>query len=347
MSHKAKRILSEFSKELKNNVWVISIFSVILGAIVIIFPGLTLVSKIIICIMILIVPIWCIIVVLRKKHIEIPTMFEENPNVDNTLFTRFMESNGITFDNKLVNNDIKSLSIGLIKNINPRASKEPDDWKNAWNEMVKNWEDLEKQVRAKINKGIGYIVFPHVPMALAFVLGASVNLRRPIRLYHFQEDSFYPVLRIQSRKYLFPENISDKFEPPNICNNFNQNSSTNNKKLDVYISIGRHKIDPIQYSQNCHYIILEYDNLNPEIVWLPYVQHIVKIVNELINNYKEINIRLITPSVIAFSLGMAFSRSQNITVSTYLDNNYSQIFSLKTIETEYPLDSEQKRLPFS
>jgi len=48
MSHKTKRILSEFSKELNNNVWVISIFSVILGAIVIIFPGLTLLSKIII-----------------------------------------------------------------------------------------------------------------------------------------------------------------------------------------------------------------------------------------------------------------------------------------------------------
>lgn len=347
MSHKAKRILSELSKELKNNVWVISIFSVIIGAIVIIFPGLTLVSKIIICTIILIVLIWCIIVALRKKHIEIPIMFEENPHVDNTLFTRFVESNGITFDNKLVNNDIKSLSIGLIKNKNPRASKEPDDWKKAWNEMVKNWEDLEKQVRAKIDKGVGYIVFPHVPMALAFVLGAAVNLRRPIRLCHLQEDLFYPVLRIQSRKYLFPDKISHKYEPPEIYNNFNQNSSTNNKKLDVYISIGRHKIDPIQYSQNCHYIILKYDNLNPEIVWLPYVQHIVKIVNGLINNYKEVNIRLITPSVIAFALGMAFSRSQNITVSTYLDNNYFQVFSLKTIETEYPLDSEQKRLPFS
>ena len=347
MSHKAKRILSELSKELKNNVWVISIFSVIIGAIVIIFPGLTLVSKIIICIIILIVLIWCIIVALRKKHIEIPIMFEENPHVDNTLFTRFVESNGITFDNKLVNNDIKSLSIGLIKNKNPRASKEPDDWKKAWNEMVKNWEDLEKQVRTKIDKGVGYIVFPHVPMALAFVLGASVNLRRPIRLYHFQEDLFYPVLGIQSRKYLFPENISHKYEPPKIYNNFDQNSSTNYKKLDVYISIGRHKIDPIQYSQNCYYIILKYDNLNPEIAWLPYVQHIVKIVNGLINNYKEVNIRLITPSVIAFALGMAFSRSQNITVSTYLDNNYFQVFSLKTIETEYPLDSEQKRLPFS
>lgn len=347
MSHKAKRILSEFSKELKNIVWIFSIFSVIIGAIVIIFPGLTLVSKIIIIIIILIVFIWCIIIVLRKKHIEIPIMFEENLHVDNTLFTRFIESNGITFDNKLVNNDIKSLSIGLSKNKNPRASKEPNDWKKAWNEMVENWEDLEKQVRAKIDKGIGYIVFPHVPMALAFVLGASVNLRRPIRLYHFQEDSFYPVLRIQSRKYLFPENISDKYEPPKIYNNFDQNSSANNKKLDVYISIGRHKIDPIQYSQNCHYIILEYDNLNPEIIWLPYVQHIVKIVNELINNYKEVNIRLITPSVIAFALGMAFSRSQNISVSTYLDNNYFQVFSLQTIEIEYPLDSVQKRLPFS
>jgi len=345
MSHKTKRILSEFSKELNNNVWVISIFSVILGAIVIIFPGLTLLSKIIICIIILIVLIWCIIVVLRKKHIEIPIMFEENTNVNDSLFGRFI--NEMNFDAKLVNNDIKSLSIGLIDNKNPRASKEPDDWKKAWNEMVENWEDLEKQVRAKIDKGIGYIVFPHVPMALAFVLGASVNLRKPIRLYHFQEDSFYPTLKIKSRKCLFPEEISDKYEPPEIYNNFDQNSSTNNKKLDVYISIGRHKVDPIQYSQNCHYIILEYDNLNPEIVWLPYVQHIVKIVNRLINNYKEVNIRLITPSVIAFSLGMAFSRSQNITVSTFLDNNYFQVFSLKTIETEYPLDSEQKRLPFS
>lgn len=348
MSYRTKRILSESWVELKNNFLpVIFFLNLILGFIIRLFPKLTLLSNIFIVIAIAMFFFWAIKIALRKKHIEIPIMFEENPHVDNTLFTRFMESNGITFDKRLVNNDTKSLSIGFIKNKNLRASKEPDDWKKAWNEMVENWEDLEKQVRAKIDKGIGYIVFPHVPIALAFVLGASVNLRRPIRLYHFQEDSFYPVLRIQSRKYLFPEKISDKYEPPKIDNNFKQDLLTNVTKLDVYISIGRHKIDPIQYSQNCHYIILEYDNLNPEIVWLPYVQHIVKIVNGLINKYKEVNIRLITPSVIAFALGMAFSRSQNITVSTHLENNYFQVFSLKTIETEYPLDSEQKRLPFS
>jgi len=348
MSYRTKRIFSDIWGALINKILpVIALLNIILGVIIRSFPKLTLISDIFFLSALVVFFLWVIKIILQKKHIEIPIMFEENLLVDNTLFIRFIESNGITFDNKLVNNDIKSLSIGLIDNKNPRASKEPDDWKKAWNEMVENWEDLEKQVRAKIYKGIGYIVFPHVPMALAFVLGATVNLRRPIRLYHFQEDSFYPVLRIQSRKYLFTEKISDKYEPPEIYNNFDQNSSTNNKKLDVYISIGRHKIDPIQYSQNCHYIILEYNNLNPEIVWLPYVQHIVKIVNGLINNYKEVNIRLITPSVIAFALGMAFSRSQNITVSTYLDNNYFQVFSLKTIETEYPLDSEQKRLPFS
>ena len=348
MSNRTKRILSESWVVLINKIFpVIALLNIILFLVRSLFPKLTLISDIFFVSVIVMFFFLAIKIVLGKKHIEIPIMFEENPHVDNTLFTRFMESNGITFDNKLVNNDVKSLSIGLIENKNPRASKEPENWKKAWNEMVKNWEDLEKQVRTKIDKGVGYIVFPHVPMALAFVLGASVNLRRPIRLYHFQEDLFYPVLRIQSRKYLFPENISNKYEPPDIYNNFNQNTSTNNIKLDVYISIGRHKIDPIQYSQNCHYIILEYDNLNPEIVWLPYVQHIVKIVNGLINNYKEVNIRLITPSVIAFALGMAFSRSQNITVSTYLDNNYFQVFSLKTIETEYPLDSKRKRLPFS
>ena len=348
MSYRTKRILSESWVVLTNKILpVIALLNIILFLIKSLFPKLTLISDIFFISLIVMFFLLAIKIALGKKHIEIPIMFEENLHVDNTLFTRFMESNGITFDNKLVNNDIQSLSIGLIKNKNPRVSKEPDDWKKAWNEMVENWEDLEKQVRSKINKGIGYIIFPHVPMALAFVLGASVNLRRPIRLYHFQEDSFYPVLKIQSRNYFFPEKISDKYKPPEIYNNFDQNSSTNNKKLDVYISIGRHKVDPIQYSQNCHYIILEYDNLNPEIVWLPYVQHIVKIVNGLINKYKEVNIRLITPSVIAFSLGMAFSRSQNITVSTFLDSNYFQVFSLKTIETEYPLGSSQKRLPFS
>jgi len=348
MSYRTKSILSEFWRVLINKILpAIVLIGIISGVIIVLFPNLTIGIYIFFAIVIAMFFLLAIKIAFRKKHIEIPIMFEENLHVDNTLFTRFMESNGITFDNKLVNNDIKSLSIGLIKNKNPRASKEPDDWKKAWNEMVKNWEDLEKQVRAKIDKGVGYIILPHVPMALAFVLGAAVNLRRPIRLYHLQEDLFYPVLRVQSRKYLFPDKISYKYEPPEIYNNFNQNSSTNNKKLDVYISIGRHKIDPIQYSQNCHYMILEYDNLNPKIDWLPYVQHIVKIVNGLINNYKEVNIRLITPSVIAFALGMACSRSQNITVSTYLENNYFQVFSLKTIETEYPLGSSKKRLPFS
>jgi len=346
MSHKAKRILSESWVELKNNFLpVISFLTLILGIITRFFPKLTLLGNIIIVIAIVMFFFSAFTVVLRKKHIEIPIMFDENTNVNDSLFGRFI--NEMNFDAKLVNNDIKSLSIGLIENKNPRASKEPDDWKKAWNEIMKKWEELEKQVRSKIDKGIKYIVFPHVPIPLSFALGASVNLRRPIRLYHYQEDSFYPVLRIQSRKYLFPEKISDKYRPPEIYNNFDQNLSTNDKKLDVYISIGRHEINPIQYSQNCHFIILKYDNLNPEIVWLPYVQHIVKIVNGLINNYKEVNIRLITPSVIAFALGMAFSRSQNITVSTYLDNNYFQVFSLKTIENEYPLGSGKKRLPFS
>jgi len=296
--------------------------------------------------MFIILVITTIIKVMREIHTEVPIMFEENPG-GGTLCgdgDSFVDSISPKFNERL----IKKNDLCLKCNKNPRGSTNEDDWKNTWDYILGKWEQVEKTVLGRTYRSIKYLIFPHVPIPLSFILGASVDLRRTVKLYHYQDMLFYCVLDIRSRSCLFPNKVSRRCPAPRTSDNFSVNPKPKNeKKVDVYIIIGRHEFEPTRYTHDCYYYWAKYDDLKPGINWLPYVQNIISKVNKIITKYDEVNIRLVVPSVVAFALGMAFSRNQNITVSTFLNSDYHTIFSFKYIETDYPLGGKNKRLPFT
>jgi hypothetical protein len=79
--------------------------------------------------------------------------------------------------------------------------------------------------------------------------------------------------------------------------------------------------------------------LEPTDDWLPYVQQIVQKASPLISKYQNVEICLRCPDVIAFALGIAFSRNPSLKVCAFFNNKtYGPVLSLSEIE---------KKLPFS
>lgn len=66
------------------------------------------------------------------------------------------------------------------------------------------------------HEGFCYHIYPHIVLPLAFALGASVNLRRPLRplvLYHCQnQEKFYRVIDLKD-----PREVSYKPETNTIA----------------------------------------------------------------------------------------------------------------------------------
>ena len=285
-----------------------------------------------------------------KNPAVIPIMFDESSEGAERLFNDFIMKSGIHNHFKRVNDYITS-RLYFYPSSNPRNSKDIMDWNKAWNELLKPWESMDEELNGKhiAVDGREYNIFPHVILPLSFALGASIGLRCPLKLYHFQNKNYYCVLKIPSRDALFPEKLPSISPPDIIPEKFSK--SKNKLILHIFVS-ERHKseinFDAHPDHENADNIALYYSALKPDKDWLPYLQWIVKKINdELAVKYDKIDVCLAVPSVIAFALGMAFSRKSRITVCHWTGNEYLPVFSLESIEKEYPLDKEKKRLPFT
>lgn len=227
-----------------------------------------------------------------------------------------------------------------ISRPNIRESNNLDDWVAVWRELVREWErEVEqKLMRTFISEKCCYHLFLHLPLALSFALGAAVDLRRSVILYHRQQYSFYPVFNLTNPRRLF-ENPKESINPPMHLSN-PDNPPSSEKLILLLIAItDRHDVTWNVHpdAQNSRFEKLVYSfALNPKDDWLPYVQHIYQKANSLIVNFERVDICLICPSVVAFALGMAFSRNSKISVCNWFNNQYIPVFSLEEIERRLP-----------
>jgi len=223
-----------------------------------------------------------------------------------------------------------------------RTSKDERLWHAAWTELVDNWEHhLDRPLSTPFaSEGRCYHIFPHIVLPLAFALGASVNLRRRIVLYHSQGEQFYKAVDLSRPRSLLED--TDKSVPPPKKEPKSFAGLPKAKKLILHVFISsRHSV---QFQSHADYktaanAALRYDfDLNPDEDWLPYLQHLVSEARSLVNKYEEVVLCLSCPAVIAFGLGMALSRNSKITVCHWLNNEYVPVFSLSNIEKNLPFD---------
>ena len=288
---------------------------------------------------------------LIEKSLLIPIMFTEetDKNTSHNMYETFVQSDrklnrGSKLLRKIPDIRFQDPVISLGKS-NPRNSHDPEDWILAWDELLKEWDngiDSKLMERPLSNEGCCYHIFPHVALPLAFALGASVNLRRPLVLYHYQsfDNKFYKVLDLKDpREVIYePESSAPVIPPKTIPENINLDGG---KKLILHIIISARHIENFHlhedYPNATNVAIVYPTDLTPKDNWLPYVQEIVQRAKPLIHRYEDVEVCLICPSVVAFALGMAFSRKGSLKVCHYFsDGKYRPVFPLSEIEIHPP-----------
>jgi len=286
-----------------------------------------------------------------EKSLLIPIMFTEETdnNTSHNMYESFVRSdkklnNGSKLLEKIPSMRFKDPVIRLGKS-NPRNSHDPEDWILAWDELLNEWNngiDRELMERPLSNEGCCYHIFPHVALPLAFALGASVNLRRPLVLYHYQsfDNKFYKVLDLKDPREVIYECDTNVpiVSPKTIPENLNLNGG---KRLILHIIISARHVENFQLHEehlNATNVAIVYNtDLSPKDDWLPYVQEIVQRAKPLIHLYEDVDVCLICPSVVAFALGMAFSRKGSLKVCHYFsDGKYRPVFPLTKIESNPP-----------
>jgi len=341
-------VLRNFYEELKDKYWVIGLIIGIISM-VLIWDRLQDFVRIPLLVVVILLVGYLIYLSFIRKYLKIPILFEESSNNAEGLFKDFIMKTKLDNNSKNVSKYIKS-HLYFCPFSTPRNSKDLNDWKEAWNELVKSWESLDNELTGThiAIDGWEYHIFPHVVLPLSFALGASIGLRCPLNLYHFQNKNYYMVLKIPSRNALFPDK-PPSINPPEVIP---EHFSTSKEKLILYIFVSERHKNEIKFDahpdhKDADNVALYYSAIKPDKDWLPYVQWIIKKANELTGKYKNIDICAAVPSVIAFALGMAFSRTPKIRICHWTGSEYIPVFSLETIEKEYPLNEKEKRLPFT
>ena len=286
-----------------------------------------------------------------EKSLLIPIMFTEETdnNTSHNMYEGFVRSdrklnNGSKLLRKIPSMRFKDPVIKLGKS-NPRNSYDPEDWILAWDELLKEWDNgIDRDLIEKpfSSEGCCYHIFPHIALPLAFALGASVNLRRPLVLYHYQsfENKFFKVLDLKDpREVIYEPDANVPIIPPKTTpEDLNLDGG---KKLILHIVISARHVENFQLHEdylNATNVAIIYDtDLDPKEDWLPYVQEIVQIAKPLIHRYEDVDVCLICPSVVAFALGMAFSRKGSLKVCHWFsDGKYRPVFPLSEIESHPP-----------
>lgn len=285
--------------------------------------------------------------VLRKKRqpFAVPIMFTEETNKlkSRNMFNSYLQaaklSRSANVLEKLTQVKIDDLIIRLDRR-NPRDSNETQDWIDVWAELLSEWQDIDRESIEEpfTTEGRCYHIFPHVILPLAFALGASVNLRRSLVLYHIQDEQFYNVFDLHNPREIIQGGDST-VKPPELIPS-NLDALPKKDKLILHILMSTRHVENFQAHvdyRNADNVALAYHfDLDPATNWVPYVKQIFQHAKPLIAQYRQVEICLICPSVVAFALGMAFSRTPNLTVCHKFDSSYQPVFPLSQIEHQLP-----------
>jgi len=284
----------------------------------------------------------------RHRPIDVPLMFTtlQDRNAARSEWGRFLTASRLNSSVKLIEqvSSVREEDLLIRLDQDPKSSPNPEDWRRAWQELIREWEkEVDRQLKRDLpaEERFCYHILPHVWLPLSFALGASVGLRRPIVLYHRQEGEFFKVMDLSEPRRLFHEPDETIGKPERVPEDWV--SLPEGGKLILHIGItDRHSFPEFsahQDHQNATSAGLVYRlTLDPETEWLGYVQWLYREAKELLGKYQQVDLCIASPSVIAFALGMAFSRTPKVTVCDYQNDKYVQVFSLSEIEKKLPFD---------
>lgn len=281
----------------------------------------------------------------RSRPLATPLVFttESSREVARQMFVRFVASQRLSVKPIETIHRLQASDLVISLHRNPYNSPNPADWEEAWRDLLKEWEkEVDQRLRSTLlpDEQVCYHIFPHLWLPLAFAMGASVDLRRSIVLYHRQEDRFYRVLDLTYPRRLFEAPNGSVSPPEKVPSDFATLPEA--EKLILHWVISDYYIPQFDahpdYASAANAGLVYRMALDPTTDWLPYVQWLFREAQPLVAKYQQVEVCLYCPAVIAFALGMAFSRTPKITVCDLQQAKYVPVFSLATIEQRLPFD---------
>jgi hypothetical protein len=284
----------------------------------------------------------------RHRPIDVPLMFttEKDRSAARAEWGRFLVASRLSPSVKLIEqvSSVREEDLIIRLDHDPKSSPNPDDWREAWQELLREWErEVDQRLKRDLpaDERFWYHIVPHVWLPLSFALGASVGLRRPIILYHRQEGGIFQVMDLREPRRLFHE-PDTAIEPPKRVPD-DWTNLPKGGKLILHLGItDRHPFPeftahPDHQTAVSVGLVYPFD-LKPQKDWLGYVQWLYRETRELLGKYQQVDLCIASPSPIAFALGMAFSRTPKVTVCDYQNSKYVPVFSLSEIEKRLPFD---------
>ncbi|NHM27873.1 hypothetical protein G7K71_12975 [Desulfofundulus sp. TPOSR] len=275
-------------------------------------------------------------------HVPVPLLLSESPdrNTARALFNSFTTGAGLQVakdelpDRASLDPEELFLCLqGLPVNI--RDSANFQDWEDAWRVLLSGWEGIDKRLLSACSQGYVYHLHIHLVLPLAFAVGATLGLRRAVVLYHQEGGRYFKVLDLTRSRVLFEKADSSVPEPEVI----EEKNGQGQAKLVLHFFISeRHALSLRNHPdwETADNAALVYRMALPEGNWLGYVQHLVGRGLELARDYQQVEVCLTCPAVVAFALGMAFSREPKFTVCQWFGTEqpprYRPVFSLGKVE---------------
>lgn len=285
----------------------------------------------------------------RRKPLAVPILFttETNKQSARQMFRAFTTTQHISAKPIEQLTSIQEDDLIIRLDHDPRSKTDPENpqhWEEAWKGILREWEnEIDRRLRQYLpaDEIVCYHIYPHLWIPLAFVMGASVDLRRPIVLYHCQQNQFFRIMDLSNPRSLFVKPEPSLPSPEKIPSDFTTLPEA--EKLILHICISdRHNVPDFkahpEHSRAANAGLVYRKALDPKENWLGYVQLLYEEAKPLLGRYSQIDICLVCPSAIAFALGMAFSRTPKLTVCDYQNGKYVPVFSLAEIERKLPFD---------
>jgi len=250
-----------------------------------------------------------------------------------------------------------------FENFLPVLDTDELDTDNLWSNQVKTFEQKLKYIYSKFEykKRVLHFALGGVPSSLAMALGIKLGAKKPIILYHYQSDEYFPVIELSDYKNLrkikyIRKNLKENLENIEF---FLEDTFSNTKDIAVSIWLASHNphFDVENYlkqtKKEFDLLKIESKDFQGDIplpddfediskdYWVRYISEIYSLLNILKNNkgVQNYHIFLSVPVVIAFGLGMAVGHFWKGVI-------YNYNFGAKTSDTKYypVFKLEDKRL---
>lgn len=205
---------------------------------------------------------------------------------------------------------------------------------NPWKEIVEEFENKLKNILAKVEDKKIVLHIVNTISSLAYVLGVKLGAKKPVVLYHFKNDNYYPVIDLidDVRKTKGP--LKENYSKIDIDYKYKTNSEE--KALGIWLASHNLTGDIPQEKGWDIYIIKSKDNqgnIPIEDEWSLYVSEIYSFINKLKSNkFRKLHLFLSTPVAIAFALGMTVGHFIPTVVYNYGKN--SEYYPIYEVDPE-------------